>query len=119
MSDLRQIEILVTLLPVLLLVLVLAGFVAFMRRSVGPEEWARAQRPWWGNPLLWLAISGAFVILGLTVARQFLGFTFLFLPFLWIGGKRWVPRGSACPSCGRPLHPEHDFCPRCGTRVAR
>lgn len=46
-----------------------------------------AQRPWWGNPLLWVGVSAVFVLLGLFVAPKLFGFAFLFLPFIWI--RRW------------------------------
>ena len=57
------------------------------------DQWAarsRPQRPWWGNPMLWLAVSAVFLLLGLFVAPHFLGGTVIFLPFLWI----WRPGGG-------------------------
>jgi len=45
-------------------------------------------RPWWGNPWLWLVISFAFVVLGIFVWPGLFGGTFLFLPFIWV----WRPR---------------------------
>jgi hypothetical protein len=47
-----------------------------------------AERPWWGNPWIWLAVSGVFVLLGIFVWPGLLGGTFFFLPFVWI----WRPR---------------------------
>ena len=46
----------------------------------------RALRPWWGHPGVWLVISAVFVFLGLFVFPKLFGFSFVFLPFLWIGG---------------------------------
>jgi NhaP-type Na+/H+ and K+/H+ antiporter len=44
------------------------------------------RRPWWGNPLLWLAVCAVFLVLGLVVAPHFLPGAVVFLPFVWIGG---------------------------------
>jgi hypothetical protein len=46
------------------------------------------ERPWWGNPWLWLLVSVLFVILGIFVWPGLFGGTFLFLPFIWV----WRPR---------------------------
>ena len=45
-------------------------------------------RPWWGSPLLWLAVSAVFVLLGVFVAPHFLPGVVIFVPFLWIGRSR-------------------------------
>lgn len=37
-------------------------------------------------PVPWLALTLVLLILGLFVAPRLLGFTFVFLPFLWIAG---------------------------------
>jgi hypothetical protein len=52
------------------------------------EEGVVFERPWWGNPGVWLLVSAVFVALGLFVFPQLFGFAFLFLPFIWIGGVR-------------------------------
>jgi hypothetical protein len=47
---------------------------------------------------VWLLVSAAFVFLGLFVFPRLFGFTFVFLPFLWIGGLwRQRPRGDGPP----------------------
>ena len=46
------------------------------------------ERPWWGNPWIWLAVSVGFVLLGIFVWPGLFGGTFFFLPFIWI----WRPR---------------------------
>lgn len=46
------------------------------------------ERPWWGNPWLWVLVSLASVVLGIFVWPGLFGGTFLFLPFLWV----WRPR---------------------------
>ena len=46
------------------------------------------ERPWWGNPWLWLSFSVGFVLLGIFVWPGLFGGTFFFLPFIWI----WRPR---------------------------
>ena len=80
------------------LFLILAGFavvsgalvlaVRLGHRFGGPIDLERARRarPWWGNPGVWLLISAVFALLGLFVFPKLFGFTFLFLPFLWVGG---------------------------------
>jgi len=47
-----------------------------------------AERPWWGNPWLWLLVGVVFVLLGLYVWPGLFGGTFFFLPFIWV----WRPR---------------------------
>jgi hypothetical protein len=54
------------------------------------------RRPWWGNPLVWVGVSAAFVVLGLLVAPKLFGFAFLFLPFIWI--RRWGGAGDGGPA---------------------
>ena len=51
----------------------------------------RPERPWWGNPLLWLAVCVVFVLLGVFVWPGLFGVMFLFLPFVWV----WRPRAAA------------------------
>ncbi|HYG72533.1 MAG TPA: hypothetical protein VEC15_09680 [Actinomycetota bacterium] len=49
----------------------------------------REQHPgeaWWRSSSVWIGVSVVFAILGVFVVPQLLGFTFLFLPFLWVGG---------------------------------
>lgn len=89
-----------TLTLVLLVPLVLLGpsimiFLLLSRRleleRPGAAEGVPAERPWWGNPLLWLAFSVVSVLLGIFVAPQLFGGVILFLPFVWIsslGAKR-------------------------------
>jgi hypothetical protein len=57
----------------------------------------RRRRPLWGHPGLWLLASGAFVLLGVFVFPKLFGFTFVFLPFLWVGGllRRRPPEDGA------------------------
>jgi hypothetical protein len=45
-------------------------------------------RPWWGNPIFWLAVSAVFVLLGVFVAPHFFPGVVIFVPFLWIGRPR-------------------------------
>jgi hypothetical protein len=47
-----------------------------------------AERPWWGNPWLWLVVSAVSVLLGIFLWPGLFGGTFLFLPFIWV----WRPR---------------------------
>ena len=48
----------------------------------------RPERPWWGNPWLWVVVCLVFVVLGIYVWPGLFGVTFLFLPFIWV----WRPR---------------------------
>jgi hypothetical protein len=119
------------LVPLLFVLLSVGLFLAVVRGlglrlervDLGPAEgfgdegdggW---RRPWWGNPLVWLAAAAVFLVLGLLVAPHFLPGFVIFLPFVWVGGGRLRLRRPRCRSCGTELHPEHEFCPRCGTRV--
>jgi hypothetical protein len=48
-------------------------------------------RPWWSYPGMWIALSTVFVLVGITVFPRLLGFTFVFLPLVWMrgfGGRR-------------------------------
>lgn len=88
--------VLLLFLPAVILIAVSAGLMLFVRRlapPVGADEpefvsEEPPQRPWWGNPLVWVGISAVLLILGLFVLPQFLPGVFIFLPFMWIGGGR-------------------------------
>ena len=43
-------------------------------------------RPWWSYPATWIALSTVFVLVGITVFPRLLGFTFVFLPLIWMRG---------------------------------
>jgi hypothetical protein len=53
-----------------------------------PRDPRPADRPWWGNPWLWVGVSAAFVLLGLFVWRGLFGGIFLFVPFVWVSRPR-------------------------------
>jgi hypothetical protein len=93
------------------LLLILAGFavvagalvlaVLLGHRYGGDVDLVRGRRarPWWGHPGVWLLVSAVFVFLGLFVFPKLFGFTFIFLPFLWVGGLwRGRSRDQAPPS---------------------
>jgi hypothetical protein len=65
------------LIPAAIFVAVVAGVVAFRNRGIRDP-----QQPWWGSPVVWVAGSLAFVLLGVFVFPRLFGFTILFLPFL-------------------------------------
>ena len=46
------------------------------------------ERPWWGNPWLWVGVCLVFLVLGFFVWPGLFGFSFFFLPFVWV----WRPR---------------------------
>lgn len=49
-------------------------------------------RPWWGNPLLWVAVCAVSLVLGFVVWRGLFGGVFIVLPFVWIWRPRREPR---------------------------
>lgn len=53
-----------------------------------PRDAPQPERPWWGNPWLWVAVCAVFVVLGVVVWPGLFGGTFLFLPFIWVGRPR-------------------------------
>jgi hypothetical protein len=69
----------------LLFLAVVAGVVAL---TGGAGSSLRAtgvpDRPWWSRPSVWTAAGIAFVLLGAFVFPRLLGFTFVFLPFIWM-----------------------------------
>jgi polyferredoxin len=81
-------------LPFVTMAILTAGFVfVFRQRSaarraalggqqIPPRPDAQA-RPWWGNPLVWLAIGLVSVLLGVFVWPGLFGFTFIFIPIRW------------------------------------
>lgn len=46
------------------------------------------ERPWWGNPWLWLGIAAVSVILGIYVWPGLFGGTILLVPFVWVRRPR-------------------------------
>jgi Na+/proline symporter len=60
----------------------------YLGEAPGREEPEQKDRPWWGNPLVWIALSALFLILGVFVAPHFLPGVILFVPFIWIGRSR-------------------------------
>jgi hypothetical protein len=42
------------------------------------------ERPWWGNPWLWLGVAALSVVLGIYVWPGLFGGTFLVIPFIWV-----------------------------------
>jgi len=43
-------------------------------------------RPLWSYPGMWIALSAVFILVGITVFPRLLGFTFVFLPLIWMRG---------------------------------
>ena len=91
--------------PLAASVLVTAAVVAIAVAVVrfGRHRAANPGEPWWRSAPLWLGVSCVFALLGLFVAPKLLGFTFVFLPFLWIGGL-----GRREPRRPDSEHTDHD-----------
>ncbi len=55
---------------------------------------AQPGRRWWGYPGAWIAMSAVFVLLGAMLFPRLLGFTFVFLPLIWMRrfGRRREPQ---------------------------
>ena len=49
-------------------------------------------RPWWGNPWLWVGVCAVSIVLGLFVWPGLFGGVVFVLPFVWIGRPRHEPR---------------------------
>jgi|RhiMetdeSRZDD1v2_1073273.scaffolds.fasta_scaffold10843_6 hypothetical protein len=69
-------------------------------------------RPWWGHPGAWIAVSTVFVLLGVMAFPRLLGFTFVFLPLIWMRGfgRRREPRDPG-PHENDPWRDEDDRWP--------
>lgn len=76
------------LVPVVLFAAGLALVLAVRGRRVEPIRAAGRPRPWWGRPRFWLGVAAVSIVLGLVIAPRVFGFTFLFLPFILVGGRR-------------------------------
>ena len=68
----------------------LRGSVASAGRPDGPA--VVIGRPWWGNPLLWVAVCAVSLVLGFVVWPGLFGGAFIVLPFVWIRRPRREPR---------------------------
>lgn len=82
---------LLILVPFALLAVGIGAFLAWSTRREfakleGGEDPGRAARPWWGNPLVWVAVGCAMLLLGLVVAPRMFGVVFMLLPFVWMRG---------------------------------
>jgi hypothetical protein len=60
--------------------------------SPSPRAGARDDRPWWGNPWLWVAVCATSIVLGLFVWPGLFGVVVFVFPFVWIGRPRRGPR---------------------------
>jgi hypothetical protein len=74
---------LLILVPFALLVAVTATVLAARGRLTPQGPGADDGLPWWRNPPVWIGAMAVLVLLGVFVAPRLLGFTFLFLPFVW------------------------------------
>jgi hypothetical protein len=95
------------LIPAALFVGAVALVLAFHNGRV-----VESGRPWWGYPGAWIAISAVFVLLGLMVFPRLLGFTFVFLPLIWMRGfgRRREPQDRGRHDDG-PLRDDDDRWP--------
>lgn len=100
-------ELILVALPFIVAVTLGAGFLLIFRERAAARDVLRRRaqlaepdlatplrdprppdRPWWGNPWLWLLVCVVFVMLGTLVWPGLFGGTFFFLPLVWI----WRPR---------------------------
>ncbi len=89
----------------LILVPLMVAVLVLTRRVENPSETeleaARVERPWWGNPAVWIGVGAVLLILGVVVAPRLLGFVWVLLPFIWLrSGGRGRPQ--------RPRRPPDD-----------
>ena len=99
------------ILPFITIVALGVGFLIVFRqraaarraaRELGPmhaaitgtrrRERSLPERPWWGNPLLWVAVGAISLVLGLVVWPGLFGGALIVLPFMWIWRPRREPR---------------------------
>jgi hypothetical protein len=57
-----------------------------------PRAGTGDDRPWWGNPWLWVAVCTISILLGLFVWPGLFGVLVFVFPFAWIGRPRRGPR---------------------------
>jgi hypothetical protein len=88
------------ILPFITMALLTAGFViAYRRRSMArkaalaatPPRRLAPPRPWWSSPWLWLGVGVVSILLAVFVWPWLFGFTFVAIPFVWIGRPREGP----------------------------
>ncbi len=65
-----------------------------MRAAVSraPSASTGDDRPWWGNPWLWVAVCATSILLGVFVWPGLFGVVVFVFPFVWIGRPRRGPR---------------------------
>ena len=99
------------LLPFITIAALGAGFLVVFRQRAAARRVARKQRPmhaaitgsrgretslperpWWGNPWLWVAVCAVSLALGFFVWPGLFGGAFIVLPFVWIRRPRRDPR---------------------------
>ena len=85
-------------LAAVVLVTALAVTVVAVVAGIARQREAEPDAPWWSRPAVWVGASVTVALLGLFVAPKLLGFTFVFLPFLWIGGLGRRRRDRTDPS---------------------
>jgi hypothetical protein len=74
-------------------VFVAAVAIVLAIRRPGPRGMGR---PWWAIPAVWVGLGLVSILAGLLVFPRLLGFTFLFLPLIWMrafGRRRPRDRG--------------------------
>jgi hypothetical protein len=50
------------------------------------------ERPWWGDPWVWVGICSVSILLGLLVWPGLFGGVIFVVPFVWIGRPKRLPR---------------------------
>ncbi len=79
-------------LAVTILITVFAAVIAGAVVAYSRQREAVPHRRWWQTQAVWVGVAAVSVMLGVFVAPRLLGFTFVLLPFLWIGRLGRRPR---------------------------
>ena len=94
------------ILPFVTIVALGVGFVVVFRQRASARRALRAHtgslpppppprpaldRPWWGNPWLWVVICAVSILLGLLVWPGLFGGVVVVLPFVWIRRPKREP----------------------------
>jgi hypothetical protein len=82
-------------LAITLVVTAVAGAVLVLTAALARARSVDPGRPWWSYPVVWVGVCAVVTVLGAIFVPRLLGFTFVFLPFLWLRRRpRRMPRDT-------------------------